>query len=107
MDLFEDLRVFFAGTDDRDTFVDVQKVLRTVVHYVTVDIPTEKLVISLNVPYVRAESIRGEGQRDAARWENAPSIAASPETPVVDRPKPNGEGDGTRTRNHQIDSLVL
>jgi hypothetical protein len=60
--LFEDLRVFFAGTDDRDTFVDVQKVLQTVVHYVRVDVPTNKLIISLNVPYVRAKSIRGEGE---------------------------------------------
>ena len=107
VDLFGDLRVYFEGVDDKNAFVDVPKVLRTIVSYVTVDIPAGKLSVSLNVPFVQSKSIRENAQNATATRESIPNVAVSPKASVVDRPKTTGEGDGARTRNHQIDSLVL
>lgn len=107
VDMFAELRDFFEAVDEKSKFVSVQNVLRGVVDYITLDIPANRLYVSLNLPYSGAESIRENGQKGTATWENAPNVAVSRADSVADRPKTTGEGDGTRTHNHQIDSLVL
>ena len=104
---FAELRVFLGAVDDSGRFVDVAEVLRGIVRCVTVDIPSGKLYTSLKVPYVPVQSKRGNVETTTATPDNARNVAVSPEAASAFSKSGYGEGDGTRTHNHQIDSLVL
>ena len=105
---FARLREFFAAVRDSDSFVDTAEVLHAAVDYVTMDIRAGRGRIVLKLPIVSNPQDAEKGQ------VSPPAESAATVSPYMPNPGGtgvramfDGEGDGARTRNHQIDNLVL
>lgn len=72
---------------------------------------SRRAAIGLRLPGIGALSIHEGAENEVFSAERKTGDPISPEVARIaggpDRLKTVGEGDGTRTRNHQIDSLVL
>ena len=103
-DVFVQLQEFFDGIREGSEFIDPYAILRAVVHHVKVDAGRKRVSVALNLRDVGSFS---NHENDSAAPETGSGAAASLESASVVSTKTLGEADGTRTRNPQIDSLVL
>ena len=105
------LREFFDAVRENSEFVDVANVLRALVHHVGLDEAGKRVSAALDLKASASSSRRRVAPESPERATATPrkhrKVAVSPLTLSPVRLNSNGEADGTRTRNHRIDSPVL
>ena len=107
VDIFVQLQEFFDGIREASEFVDPYAILRAVVHHVEVNAGRKRVSVALNLREAGSFSNRESAEKGSAAPETGSSAAVSAAGASVVSAKTFGEADGTRTRNPQIDSLVL
>ncbi|MFC1805969.1 recombinase family protein, partial [Planctomycetota bacterium] len=110
-DRFARLQEFFAAIRDGDEFLDIAEMLRATVHHVTLSVKRKRAWIALNLTGGQAVSNPEDAGNEAFSQLSGSSESISPDMTNPGEAgvslRHAGEGDGTRTHNHQIDSLVL
>ena len=108
MGLWRDLRAYLDASESNGAFLDVGAALGALVAELRLDLAGGWATVDLNLPCALAESIGEIGESGSEAGAMPQHLGAGErnglQDVVGDSKYGSGEGDGTRTRNHQIDS---